>query len=122
MRIKRAMIRRTRKRKLFKLAKGFSGRKKNVLRTTIEAVHHALAYSFRDRRVRKRNFRQLWVIRLNAAVREHGLSYSRFIHAMKQAKVGLDRKMLSMIAVDDPAGFGQLVEMVKRRSGLAAQA
>ncbi len=122
MRVKRAVIRRTRKRKLFKLAKGFYGRKKNVLRTMIEAVHHALAYSFRDRRVRKRNFRTLWVVRLNAAVREHGFSYSRFIHALKQANVDLDRKMLSMIAADDPQGFGQLVEMVKNRAEVRAQA
>lgn len=116
MRVKRAVIRRTRKRKLFKLAKGFVGRKKNVLRTTIEAVHHALAYAFRDRRVRKRNFRQLWIVRLNAAVREHGISYSRFIHALKVSNVTLDRKMLANLAVDDPRGFGQLVDVVKRQA------
>ncbi len=117
MRVKRALIRRTRKRKLFKLAKGFVGRKRNVLRTMIEAVHHALAYSFRDRRVRKRSFRELWVVRLNAAVREHGMSYSRFIHALKVSNIALDRKMLSALAIDDPRGFGQLVETVKQRAG-----
>lgn len=113
MRVKRALIKRTRKRKLFKLAKGFYGRKKNVLRTAIEAVHHALSYAFRDRRVRKRNFRELWIVRLNAAVREHGMSYSRFIHAMKKANIGLDRKVLSHIAMEDPRVFSQIVAQVK---------
>lgn len=120
MRIKRAVIRRTRKRKLFRLAKGFVGRKKNVLRTMIEAVHHALAYQFKHRRARKRDFRGLWIVRLNAAVREHGMTYSRFMHALKIANVALDRKMLSHVAADDPKGFGQLVEMLKR--GASAQA
>ena len=122
MRVKRAQIRHTRKKKLFKLAKGFYGRKKNVLRTAIEAVHHALTYAFRDRRVRKRKFRELWIVRVNAAVREHGLSYSRFMNALKQANIGLDRKMLSHIASEDPRGFGQLVEVAKRRAELHAQA
>lgn len=117
MRIKRALVRATRKRKLFKLAKGFVGRKRNVLRTTIEAVHHALAYSYRDRRVRRREFRSLWIARVNAAVREHGLSYSRFLHGLKQANIALDRKVLSHLAIDDPRGFAQLVEFVKSRAG-----
>ena len=113
MRVKRARIRRTRKRKIFKLAKGFVGRRKNVLRTTIEAVHHALAYSYRDRKNRKRNFRKLWIARLNAAVRQHGVSYSSFMHMLKLGNVALDRKVLSALAIDDPKGFGQLVELVK---------
>jgi len=121
MRIKRAMMRRTRKRKIFKLVRGFSGRRKNNLRQAIEAAHHAMAYSHRDRRMRRRAFRRLWIIRLNAAVREHGLSYSRFIHALKQANIELDRKMLAGIAVDDPRGFAQLVALVKQ-GGAAAQA
>lgn len=116
MRIKRAAIRKTRKRKLFKLAKGFQGRKKNVYRTMVEAVHHALTYSFRDRRVRKREFRKLWIIRLNAAVRQHGYSYSRFINALKNAQISLDRKMLSMLAVEDPQGFQKLVAFVKSKA------
>lgn len=116
MRVKRAMNRRTRKAKLFKLAKGFYGRKKNVLRTTIEAVHHALTYATRDRRVKKRSFRVLWIVRLNAALREHGFSYSRFMHALKLANVGLDRKVLSHIALEDPRVFAQLVNTVKERA------
>ena len=106
MRVKRAVIRKTRKKKIFRLAKGFYGRKKNVLRTAIEAIHHALAYSFRDRRVRKRNFRALWIVRLNAAVREHGMSYSRFIHALKLANIGLDCKILLYIVMEDFCVFG----------------
>jgi large subunit ribosomal protein L20 len=113
MRVKRAQIRRTRKRKIFKLAKGFVGRRKNVLRTTMGAVDRAMAYSTRHRRMRRRDFRRLWITRLNAAVREHGLSYSRFIYGLKLANMGLDRKILSHIAIDDPYSFGQLVELVK---------
>ncbi len=113
MRVKRALIRRTRKRKVFKLAKGFSGRKKNTWRTAVESVHHALAYAYRHRRTRKRDFRRLWIVRLNAAVRQHGLSYSRFMHGMKKANVQLDRKILSHLAVADPGAFAQLVQLVK---------
>lgn len=113
MRIKRAAIRRSRKRKIFKLAKGFYGRKKNVLRTAIEAVQHALAYAYRGRKERKRDFRQLWIVRLNAAVREHGLSYSRFIHALKMANIALDRKVLAHLAMEEPRVFSQIVARVK---------
>ncbi len=122
MRVKRAMIRRTRKRKVFQLAKGFYGRRKNTWRTTVDAVQHAMAYAYRDRRNRKRDFRRLWIIRVNAAVREHGVSYSRFMHALKQARVQLDRKMLSQLAIDDPRGFGQLVHMVMKRGASGAEA
>ncbi len=113
MRIKRALIRRTRKRKIFKLAKGFRGRKKNVWRTAVESVHHALAYAYKHRRTRKRDFRRLWIVRLNAAVREHGMSYSRFMYGLKKANIQLDRKILSHLAVSNPADFAELVGIVK---------
>lgn len=113
MRIKRAMIRSTRKKKLFARAKGFYGARKNLIRSVQEAVRHALQYAYRDRRVRKREFRKLWIIRLNAAVREHGLSYSRFIHALKSAGVGLDRKVLAQLAYENPGAFAQVVQQVR---------
>ncbi len=113
MRVKRAMIRRTRKRKIFKLAKGFRGRKKNTWRTAVEAVHHALAYAYRHRRTRKRDFRRLWIIRVNAAARLHGLSYSRLMYGLKRANVVLDRKILAHLAVNDPDAFGAVVQVAK---------
>ena len=113
MRVKRALIRRTRKRKVFKLAKGFVGRKKNVWRTAVEAVHHAMAYSYRHRRTRKRDFRRLWIVRVNAAARQHGISYSRLMHGLKRANVILDRKVLAHLAVSDPEAFGAVVEAAR---------
>ena len=113
MRIKRAMIRAKRKKKLFARAKGFYGRRKNLIRSAQEAVRHALQYAFNDRRKRKRNFRRLWIVRLNAAVRGHGFSYSRFIHALKKANVELDRKVLAQLAYENPAALGVLVKKVR---------
>ena len=113
MRIKRAMIRSKRKKKLFARAKGFYGGRKNLIKSAQEAVRHALQYAYRDRRNRKREFRRLWIVRLNAAVRQHGYNYSRFIHALKVANVELDRKVLAQIAYEDPEGFRKLVEQVR---------
>jgi large subunit ribosomal protein L20 len=112
-RVKRALIRRKRIRKLFKASKGFFGGRKNLLRTAINAVQKARQYQYRDRRVRKRDFRRLWIQRINAAARLNGLSYSRFIHGLKQADVEVNRKLLAQIAIDDPQAFSEFVAVAK---------
>ncbi len=112
-RVKRAVIRRKRITKLFKASKGFFGGRKNLLRTAINAVQKARQYQYRDRRTRKRDFRRLWIQRINAASRTHGLSYSRFIHGLKQADVDINRKVLAQIAIDDPQGFSDLVAVAR---------
>ena len=101
------------KRRLYKRAKGYRGGRGNLLRTVKETLVRAEVYAYRDRRVRKRNFRRLWIIRITAAVRQHGLRYSEFIHGLNKASIELDRKMLSEIAIHDPAGFDVIVEQVK---------
>ena len=101
------------KKRLFRRAKGFRGGRGKLLRTVKESVVRAGAYAYRDRRVRKRDFRRLWITRINAAVRERDLPYSVFIHGLAQAKVGLDRKMLSELAVNDPPAFDRVVEVAK---------
>jgi large subunit ribosomal protein L20 len=112
-RVKRALIRRKRIRKLFKASKGFFGGRKNLLRTAINAVQKARQYQYRDRRVRKRDFRRLWIQRINAAARLNGLSYSRFIYGLKQADVEVNRKLLAQIAIDDPQAFSEFVAVAK---------
>lgn len=112
-RIKRAVSGNKSKRKLFKRAKGFYGRRKNLLKTANEAVMHALSYSYRDRRNRKREFRRLWISRINAAARLEGMNYSNFIAGLKAAGVELDRKVLSDIAINDSAAFKSLVETAR---------
>jgi large subunit ribosomal protein L20 len=102
-----------RRKKILKLAKGFFGAKKKNYRTAKEAVEKALLYSYRDRKNRKRDFRSLWNVRINAAVREYGLSYSRFIYGLKKAKIQLNRKILSNLAVSEPDTFSRIVEKVK---------
>lgn len=102
-----------RRKKILKLAKGFFGAKKSNYRTAKEAVEKALTYSYRDRRNKKRDFRQLWNVRINAAVRDHGLSYSRFIYGLKKADIKLNRKILSNLAASEPETFGSIVEKVK---------
>ena len=92
-------------RKIIKQAKGYYGVRKSNYRAAKDAVEKSLLYSYRDRRQRKRNFRKLWIVRINAAVREHGLTYSKFISLLKQKDITLDRKSLSYIAVNDPEGF-----------------
>ena len=101
------------KKRLFRKVKGYRGGRGNLLRTAKESLTRAEQYAFRDRRVRKREFRKLWIIRINAAVRERGMRYSEFINGLKKAEIGLDRKMLSEIAIHDPAGFDAIVEQVK---------
>jgi len=112
-RVKRGFKARRRRNKVLKLAKGFRGARSKLFRSATEAVDRALNYAFRDRRVRKRDFRALWIARINAAARDNGLSYSRLIHGMKQAEIGIDRKILAQLAVTDPAGFGAIVDKAK---------
>lgn len=112
-RVKRAVIRRKRVKKLFKASKGFFGGRKNLIRTAINAVQKARQYQYRDRRARKRDFRRLWIQRINAAARANGLSYSKFMGGLKKAGVDINRKMLSQIAIEDPQGFSQLVALAR---------
>ena len=99
-------------RKIIKQAKGYYGVRKSNYRAAKDAVEKSLLYSYRDRRQRKRNFRKLWIVRINAAVREHGLTYSKFISLLKKNNIMLDRKTLSYIAVNDPQGFASIVKTV----------
>ncbi|KIH77396.1 LSU ribosomal protein L20P [Geoalkalibacter ferrihydriticus] len=112
-RVKRGFKARRRRNKVLKLAKGYRGARSKLFRSATEAVDRALNYAFRDRRVRKRDFRALWIARINAASRDNGLSYSRLVHGLKKAEVGLDRKILAQLAVEDPTGFSRVVEQAK---------
>jgi len=112
-RVKRGVTTHARHKKVIDQAKGYRGRNKNVFRAAIERVEKGLQYAYRDRRVRKRTFRGLWIQRINAGVREHGLTYSQFINGMKRAGVELDRKVLSDLAVREPEAFKSLVEQAK---------
>jgi len=96
------------------MAKGYVGGRRKLFRTAVETVERALAFAYRDRKVKKREFRKLWIIRINAAVREQGMSYSRFINGLGKAKVALDRKVLSELAISDPSGFAKVVELAKQ--------
>ena len=102
-----------RHRKIVKLAKGYYGARKSNFRSAKDAVQKAWQYAYRDRRTNKRNFRRLWIIRINAAVHLHGLSYSKFISAMKDKNIELNRKTLAHMAVHDPDGFAEVVNSVK---------
>ena len=108
MRIKRGFKARRRRKKVLKLAKGFRGGRSKLFRTAADAVDKALAYAYRDRKVRKRDFRRLWIVRINAGARMNNISYSKFIHGLKQANVEIDRKVLAELAVSDPGTFSQL--------------
>ena len=112
-RVKRGVQTRARHKKIIKQAKGYRGRSKNVFRIAIEKVEKGLQYAYRDRRTKKRNFRALWIMRINAAAREHGLSYSRFIAGLKKAQVEVDRKVLADLALNHPEAFTAVVEKVK---------
>ncbi|NJD19821.1 MAG: 50S ribosomal protein L20 [Gemmatimonadetes bacterium] len=109
-----------RKKKLLKAAKGYFGGRKNLLRTVKDAVTRGWEHAYEDRRKKKRNFRSLWITRINAAVREHDITYSRFISGLKHAGVEMDRKAMADLAVRNPDGFAALVEQAKK--GLAAKA
>ena len=115
MRIKRGFKARRRRKKVLKLAKGFRGGRSKLFRTASDAVDKALMYAYRDRKVRKRDFRQLWIARINAAARMHNLSYSRFMHGLKQANIDLDRKVLADLAISDPAGFAQIAQLASQQ-------
>ena len=113
-RVKRGFKARRRRNKVLKLAKGYRGARSRLFKTATEAVDRALKYAYRDRRVRKREFRGLWIVRISAAAKNNGISYSRFIGALKKADIGLDRKVLSEMAVRDPERFTSLVKMVSQ--------
>jgi large subunit ribosomal protein L20 len=117
-RVKRGVTARAAHKKVIAAAKGFRGRRKNVFRIANEAVMRAGQYAYRDRRNKKRVFRALWITRINAAAREHGLSYSVFMNGLKKAEIEVDRKVLADIAVLDKAAFAKIVE--KARASLAA--
>jgi large subunit ribosomal protein L20 len=112
-RVKRGVTARARHKKVLALAKGYRGRRKNVYRIAKQAVMKAGQYAYRDRRQRKRQFRALWIIRINAAARECGLSYSKFMNGLKRAAIEVDRKVLADLAVFDKAAFGHFVEKAK---------
>lgn len=112
-RVKRGFKARRRRNKVLKLAKGYRGARSKLFRSATEAVDRALNYAFRDRKVKKRDFRALWITRINAASRLNGLSYSKLIHGLKKASVEIDRKVLADLAVSDPRGFSEIASIAK---------
>lgn len=112
-RVKGAMKTRARHKKILKLAKGYRGAKSKLYRTANQAVMKSLAYAYRDRKAKKREFRQLWIARINAAARMNGISYSKFMNGLKNKGIEINRKMLAEIAVSDPEAFTKLVDQVK---------
>lgn len=121
-RIKRGLNKIKHRRKVMKLVKGFRASRRRNYRCANEALIHSLAYAFRDRRVRKRDFRSLWISRINAAVRREGLSYSRFISGLKRAGVSLNRKALSELAISDQPAFAEILKIAKANQGQPSQA
>ena len=119
-RVKRGVAGQARHKKILKLAKGYWGAKSHNYRTAKEAVEKSLLYAYRDRRNKKRNFRQLWIVRINAAARANGLSYNQLINGLNKAGVELDRKSLADIAVSDPAAFSAVAERAKAALAEAA--
>lgn len=113
-RVRRGNKKLLRRKKILGLAKGYIGGRHRLYRTAKETVERALSFAYRDRRARKREFRSLWIIRINAAVHEHGLSYSRFMAGLKRAGVGLDRKVLAQMAVSDPPAIAHLVGVARQ--------
>ena len=116
MRVKRGFKARKRRKKVLKLAKGFRGGRSKLFRTAADAVDKALMYAYRDRRARKRDFRRLWIARINAAARMNNLPYSKFIHGLKLADVRLDRKVLAELAVSDPSGFSKIANLASQKA------
>lgn len=112
-RVKGAMRTRARHKKILKLAKGYRGAKSKLYKTANQAVMKSLVYAYRDRKAKKREFRQLWIARINAATRANGMSYSKFMNGLKQKGIEINRKMLSEIAIADPAAFTALTEKAK---------
>ncbi|HRP77562.1 MAG TPA: 50S ribosomal protein L20 [Aquamicrobium sp.] len=113
MRVKRGTTGHAKHKKVLKAAKGFYGRRKNTIRIAKQAVEKSLQYAYRDRKNRKRNFRALWIQRINAAVREHGMTYGRFIDGLNKAGIEVDRKILSDLAIHEPQAFAALVDKSK---------
>jgi large subunit ribosomal protein L20 len=113
MRVKRGNVLRKRHKKILKLAKGFKGARSRIFKVANTAVMKKLKYQYRDRRNLKRNMRRLWIVRINAAVRQHGLSYSKFMNALKKSEVSINRKMLADLAVNEPEAFSIIVETAK---------
>jgi large subunit ribosomal protein L20 len=113
MRTVKGAARNKAKKRLFRKAKGFRGGRRKLLRTVKETLVRAGVYAFRDRRARKRDFRKLWIIRISAAVRQHGLRYSQFVYGLKKANIEVDRKMLAEMAVNDPEGFEAVVQLAQ---------
>jgi large subunit ribosomal protein L20 len=112
-RVKRSVTAKKKRRRILKWAKGFFGARSRLLRTATEAVDRSMKYAYRDRRVRKRDFRQLWIARINAGARLNDVTYSRFISGIKKAGLVLDRKMLADLAVNDPNAFSKIAAMAK---------
>ncbi len=115
-RVKRGVVARRRKNRILKAAKGYRGARSRLLKTAREAVEKGWKYSYRDRKQRKRQFRSLWIARINAAAREHDISYSRFMRGLAQAGVEIDRKVLAELAISDPKAFGSLAELAKSQA------
>lgn len=113
-RAKKSVKSRQRRKKILHAAKGYRGGRGKLIRTASETVDRALKFAYRDRKTRKRSFRSLWIMRINAAARQHGLSYSRLIDGLKKADVDLDRKVLAGVAMNDPEAFARLVEIAKQ--------
>ncbi len=116
MRIKRGFKARRRRKKVLKLAKGFRGGRSKLFRSAADSVDKALNYAYRDRRQRKREFRKLWIARINAAARMNDLSYSKFISGLKKANVTMDRKVLAELAISDPAGFSKIAALAAQNA------
>ena len=113
-RVKRGVVKHARKREVVKKAKGYYGRAGSCYRVAIEKVEKGMQYAYRDRKNRKRDFRKLWIQRINAAVREHGMVYSRFVDGLNKAGITLDRKVLSELAISEPAAFKSIVDQVQK--------
>ena len=113
-RVKRGTTRRDRRKKILKLASGFRGTKSKLYRSAKESVNKALKYSMRDRKVRKRDFRRLWIVRIGAAAKQNGISYSHFIFGLKRSGIDLDRKILADMAVKEPEAFTKLAETARK--------
>ena len=121
-RVKRGVTTHARHKKVIDASKGFFGRSSTNYRIALERLEKSLQYAYRDRRVKKREFRGLWIQRINAAVREHGLTYSKFIFGLKSAGIEMDRKVLAAIAFDDPASFSAIVQQVQAVMAAAEEA
>jgi large subunit ribosomal protein L20 len=121
-RVKRSVHARKKRRKVLNQAKGYFGRRHSSYKLAKEQVERSLVYAYRDRKARKRTFRRLWILRINAAARQNGLSYNQFVAGCKKAGIELDRKVLADLAVSDPAAFAGIVEQAKAALGSAEQA